>query len=140
MADRGGNEGVIKVNSFCSHRGKDWLNHRDTGFITIPDSSDEELPLLLKMPENQQPEEGDGDVILAENAWPQPAHPPEDTGRQAGRDKEQPFQPFPHRALVNLARGTCQNKELLGWSRTSLRRSSDSSKVPRCEEELIIQN
>lgn len=77
MAERGGNEGVIKVNSFCSHRGKDWLNHRDTGFIT--DSLDEELPLLLEMPENQQPEEGDGDVILAENAWPQPAHPPEDT-------------------------------------------------------------
>ncbi|XP_071427331.1 E3 ubiquitin-protein ligase RNF216 [Pithys albifrons albifrons] len=68
MAERGGNEEVINLNSFRSHRGKDWINRRDEGLITISDSSDEELPLLLEMPEKQQPEEEDDDdvVILAE--------------------------------------------------------------------------
>lgn len=40
----------------------------------IFDSLDEELPLVLEMPEKQQPEEADGDVTLAEKAWPQPVH------------------------------------------------------------------
>nr|XP_005487473.1 E3 ubiquitin-protein ligase RNF216 isoform X2 [Zonotrichia albicollis] len=54
MAERGGNEEVINLNSFSNHRGKD--------------SSDEDLPLLLEMPEKQQTEEDDDDdiVILAE--------------------------------------------------------------------------
>ncbi|KAJ7403999.1 E3 ubiquitin-protein ligase RNF216 [Willisornis vidua] len=48
--------------------GADWINRRDEGLITISDSSDEELPLLLEMPEKQQPEEEEEDdvVILAE--------------------------------------------------------------------------
>lgn len=47
----------------------DWINHRDESLITISDSSDEDLPLLLEMPEKQQTEEDDDDddiVILAE--------------------------------------------------------------------------
>uniref|UniRef100_A0A8C5IR46 E3 ubiquitin-protein ligase RNF216 n=1 Tax=Junco hyemalis TaxID=40217 RepID=A0A8C5IR46_JUNHY len=68
MAERGGNEEVINLNSFSNHRGKDWINHRDENLITISDSSDEDLPLLLEMPEKQQTEEDDDDdiVILAE--------------------------------------------------------------------------
>ncbi|XP_027569010.2 E3 ubiquitin-protein ligase RNF216 [Pipra filicauda] len=68
MAERGGNEEVINLNSFRSHRGKDWIDRRDEGLITISDSSDEELPLLLETPEKQQPEEDDDDdvFILAE--------------------------------------------------------------------------
>ncbi|KAF2980912.1 hypothetical protein EK904_014703, partial [Melospiza melodia maxima] len=68
MAERGGNEEVINLNSFSNHRGKDWINHRDESLITISDSSDEDLPLLLEMPEKQQTEEDDDDdiVILAE--------------------------------------------------------------------------
>ncbi|XP_056359391.1 E3 ubiquitin-protein ligase RNF216 [Oenanthe melanoleuca] len=68
MAERGGNEEVINLNSFSNHRGKDWVNHRDESLITISDSSDEELPLLLELPEKQQAEEDDDDdiVILAE--------------------------------------------------------------------------
>ncbi|KAM7007140.1 E3 ubiquitin-protein ligase RNF216 [Passerculus sandwichensis] len=68
MAERGGNEEVINLNSFSNHRGKDWINHRDENLITISDSSDEDFPLLLEMPEKQQTEEDDDDdiVILAE--------------------------------------------------------------------------
>ncbi|KFP67745.1 E3 ubiquitin-protein ligase RNF216 [Cariama cristata] len=64
MAERGGNEEVINLNSFRSHRGKDWINRRDEGLITISDSSDEELPLLLEMPAEQQREEDDDDVVI----------------------------------------------------------------------------
>ncbi|KAI6076528.1 E3 ubiquitin-protein ligase RNF216 [Aix galericulata] len=63
MAERGGNEEVIHLNSFRSHRGKDWINRRDDGLITISDSSDEELP-LLEMPAEQQHEEDDDDVVI----------------------------------------------------------------------------
>lgn len=35
----------------------------------VSDFSHAELPLVLEMPE-KQPEEGDGDVTLAEKAWP----------------------------------------------------------------------
>lgn len=50
--------------TYCS---ADWINHRDESLITISDSSDEDLPLLLEMPEKQQAEEDDDDdiVILA---------------------------------------------------------------------------
>ncbi|KAM6197096.1 E3 ubiquitin-protein ligase RNF216 [Sarcoramphus papa] len=64
MAERGGNEEVINLNSFHSHRGKDWINRRDEGLITISDSSDEELPLLLETPAEQQHEEDDDDVVI----------------------------------------------------------------------------
>ncbi|XP_029857877.1 E3 ubiquitin-protein ligase RNF216 [Aquila chrysaetos chrysaetos] len=64
MAERGGNEEVINLNSFRSHRGKDWINRRDEGLIMISDSSDEELPLLLEMPAEQQREEDDDDVVI----------------------------------------------------------------------------
>lgn len=64
MAERGGNEEVIHLNSFRSHRGKDWINRRDDGLITISDSSDEELPLLLERPAEQQHEEDDDDVVI----------------------------------------------------------------------------
>lgn len=70
MAERGRNEDTINLNCFYSHRGEGWVNHRDKGFIMRLDPSAEELPLLLEMPEKQQPEEGDDDVILAEKAWP----------------------------------------------------------------------
>nr|XP_010303465.1 PREDICTED: E3 ubiquitin-protein ligase RNF216 [Balearica regulorum gibbericeps] len=63
MAERDGNEEVINLNSFRSHRGKDWINHRDEGLITISDSSDEELP-LLETPTQQQREEDDDDVVI----------------------------------------------------------------------------
>uniref|UniRef100_A0A8C0F494 E3 ubiquitin-protein ligase RNF216 n=1 Tax=Bubo bubo TaxID=30461 RepID=A0A8C0F494_BUBBB len=64
MAERGGKEEVINLNSFRSHRGKDWINRRDEGLITISDSSDEELPLLQEMPAEQQCEEDDDDVVI----------------------------------------------------------------------------
>ncbi|XP_075021462.1 E3 ubiquitin-protein ligase RNF216 isoform X2 [Calonectris borealis] len=64
MAERGGNEEVINLNSFRSHRGKDWINRRDEGLIMISDSSDEELPLLLETPAQQQREEDDDDVVI----------------------------------------------------------------------------
>ncbi|XP_025938863.1 E3 ubiquitin-protein ligase RNF216 isoform X3 [Apteryx rowi] len=64
MAERGGNEEVIHLNSFGSHGGKDWIKHRDEGLITISDSSDEELPSLLEMPAQQQREEDDDDVVI----------------------------------------------------------------------------
>ncbi|XP_010113624.1 PREDICTED: E3 ubiquitin-protein ligase RNF216 [Chlamydotis macqueenii] len=63
MAERGGNEEVINLNSFRSHRGKDRINRRDEGLITISDSSDEELP-LLETPAEQQREEDDDDVVI----------------------------------------------------------------------------
>ncbi|KFO84426.1 E3 ubiquitin-protein ligase RNF216, partial [Buceros rhinoceros silvestris] len=52
------------LNSFRSHRGKDWVNRRDEGLITISDSSDEELPLLLETPTEQQREDDDDDVVI----------------------------------------------------------------------------
>ncbi|XP_032930246.1 E3 ubiquitin-protein ligase RNF216 [Catharus ustulatus] len=64
MAERGGNEEVINLNSFSNHRGKDWINHREESLITISDSSDEELPLLLELPEKQQTEEDDDDIVI----------------------------------------------------------------------------
>ncbi|KFO78902.1 E3 ubiquitin-protein ligase RNF216 [Cuculus canorus] len=64
MAERGGNEEAINLNSFRSHRGKDRINRRDEKLITISDSSDEELPLLLETPAEQQPEEDDDDIII----------------------------------------------------------------------------
>lgn len=67
MAERGGKEGVINLDSFCNHRGKDRINRRDEGLITISDSSDEESP-SLETPAEQQHEEDDDDVVvLAEN-------------------------------------------------------------------------
>ncbi|XP_044835207.1 E3 ubiquitin-protein ligase RNF216 isoform X4 [Mauremys mutica] len=64
MAEGGGNEEVIHLNSFRSHSGKDWINRRDEGLITISDSSDEELPLLLDTPLQQRQEEDDDDVVI----------------------------------------------------------------------------
>ncbi|XP_009319026.1 PREDICTED: E3 ubiquitin-protein ligase RNF216 isoform X1 [Pygoscelis adeliae] len=64
MAEKGGNEEVVNLNSFRSHRGKDWINRRDEGLIMISDSSDEELPLLLETPAEQQREEDDDDVVI----------------------------------------------------------------------------
>ncbi|KAM6351168.1 E3 ubiquitin-protein ligase RNF216 isoform 1-T4 [Alca torda] len=64
MAERGGNEEVTDLNSFRSHRGKDRINRGDEGLITISDSSDEELPLLLETPAEQQHEEDDDDVVI----------------------------------------------------------------------------
>ncbi|XP_054247134.1 E3 ubiquitin-protein ligase RNF216 [Indicator indicator] len=64
MAQRGGNEEVINLKSFRSHRGKDRINRKDEGHIMISDSSDEELPLLLETPVEQQPEEEDDDVVI----------------------------------------------------------------------------
>uniref|UniRef100_A0A8C0GEL7 Ring finger protein 216 n=1 Tax=Chelonoidis abingdonii TaxID=106734 RepID=A0A8C0GEL7_CHEAB len=64
MAEGGGNEEVIHLNSFRSHSGKDWINRRDEGLITISDSSDEELPLLLDGPVQQRQEEDDDDVVI----------------------------------------------------------------------------
>lgn len=42
----------------------DWINRRDDGLITISDSSDEELPLLLETSAEQQHEEDDDDVVI----------------------------------------------------------------------------
>ncbi|XP_028563107.2 E3 ubiquitin-protein ligase RNF216 [Podarcis muralis] len=65
MAEGGGNEEVIDLNSFRSHRGKDRINHRDEGLITISDSSDEELPVMLDIPVRRQWEdEEDDDVVI----------------------------------------------------------------------------
>ncbi|XP_061455459.1 E3 ubiquitin-protein ligase RNF216 isoform X2 [Rhineura floridana] len=69
MAEGGGNEEVIDLNSFRSHRGKDRINHRDEGLITISDSSDEELPVMLDIPVRRQWEnEEDDDVVILEEA------------------------------------------------------------------------
>ncbi|XP_064009688.1 E3 ubiquitin-protein ligase RNF216 isoform X2 [Pogoniulus pusillus] len=65
MAEGGRNEEVIKLKSFRSHRGKDWVNRRDEGHIMISDSSDEELPLLLETPvEHHHEEDEDDDVVI----------------------------------------------------------------------------
>ncbi|XP_058013894.1 E3 ubiquitin-protein ligase RNF216 [Ahaetulla prasina] len=66
----GGQKEVIDLNSFRSHRGKDRINHRDEGLITISDSSDEELPVMLDTPVHQQWEDEDDEdvVILMETA------------------------------------------------------------------------
>ncbi|KAJ6659697.1 hypothetical protein lerEdw1_018410 [Lerista edwardsae] len=64
MAEGGGNEEVIDLNSFRTHRGKDRLNHRDEGLITISDSSDEELPEMLDVPVRRQYEDEDEDVVI----------------------------------------------------------------------------
>ncbi|XP_044289087.1 E3 ubiquitin-protein ligase RNF216 isoform X1 [Varanus komodoensis] len=69
MEEVGAQEEVIGLNSFRSHRGKDRINHRDEGLITISDSSDEELPVMLDIPVHRQWEdEDDDDVILMETA------------------------------------------------------------------------
>ncbi|XP_013908514.1 PREDICTED: E3 ubiquitin-protein ligase RNF216-like [Thamnophis sirtalis] len=66
MAD-GGQKEVIDLNSFRSHRGKD---RGDEGLITISDSSDEDLPVMLDTPVRQQWEDEDDEdvVILTETA------------------------------------------------------------------------
>ncbi|KAG8145709.1 hypothetical protein E2320_012201 [Naja naja] len=68
----GGQKEVIDLNSFRSHRGKDRVNHRDEGLITISDSSDEDLPVMLDTPVNLQWEDEDDEdvVILMEPAAP----------------------------------------------------------------------
>ncbi|KAM6424274.1 E3 ubiquitin-protein ligase RNF216 isoform 1-T2 [Liasis olivaceus] len=67
--EEGGGKEVIDLNSFRSHRGKDRINQRDEGLITISDSSDEELPVMLDTPVRRQWEdEEDDDVILMETA------------------------------------------------------------------------
>lgn len=48
----------------CTYFTADWINRRDDGLITISDSSDEELPLLLERPAEQQHEEDDDDVVI----------------------------------------------------------------------------
>ncbi|XP_067329364.1 E3 ubiquitin-protein ligase RNF216-like [Anolis sagrei] len=70
MEEGGGKEEVIDLNSFRSHRGKDRINHRDEGLITISDSSDEDLPVMLDVPVHRQweDEEDDDVVILMETA------------------------------------------------------------------------
>ncbi|XP_072838940.2 E3 ubiquitin-protein ligase RNF216 isoform X1 [Pogona vitticeps] len=70
MEEGGGKEEVIDLNSFRSHRGKDRINHRDEGLITISDSSDEDLPVMLDIPVHRQweDEEDDDVVILMEPA------------------------------------------------------------------------
>ncbi|XP_072205130.1 E3 ubiquitin-protein ligase RNF216 [Excalfactoria chinensis] len=79
MAERAGNEEAVHLSSFHSHRGKDRINRRDEGLITISDSSDEELP-LQETPAEQQHEDDDDDddddddedvIILAETSKPQ---------------------------------------------------------------------
>nr|XP_033819256.1 E3 ubiquitin-protein ligase RNF216 isoform X1 [Geotrypetes seraphini]XP_033819257.1 E3 ubiquitin-protein ligase RNF216 isoform X1 [Geotrypetes seraphini] len=65
MAEEGGDEEVIHLNSFHGHRGKDWANHREDGLITISDDSDEDLPLLCS-PEQQQHRDEEDDVIILE--------------------------------------------------------------------------
>ncbi|XP_020864190.1 E3 ubiquitin-protein ligase RNF216 [Phascolarctos cinereus] len=93
MAEGGGNEEVIHLNSFHGHRGKDRISHRDEGLITISDSSDEELALLPITPTSRQHEKEEVDydydddekdddndddddvVILAETNKPQLLRP-----------------------------------------------------------------
>uniref|UniRef100_A0A8C5S6Z5 E3 ubiquitin-protein ligase RNF216 n=2 Tax=Laticauda laticaudata TaxID=8630 RepID=A0A8C5S6Z5_LATLA len=66
----GSQKEVIDLNSFRIHRGKDRVNHRDEGLITISDSSDEDLPVMLDTPVNLQWEDEDDEdvVILMETA------------------------------------------------------------------------
>uniref|UniRef100_A0A8C5UFQ2 Uncharacterized protein n=1 Tax=Malurus cyaneus samueli TaxID=2593467 RepID=A0A8C5UFQ2_9PASS len=54
----------LNSNLNFTYHSADWINHRDESLITISDSSDEELPLLLEMPEKQQTEEDDDDVVI----------------------------------------------------------------------------
>nr|XP_056722431.1 E3 ubiquitin-protein ligase RNF216 [Euleptes europaea] len=78
MAEGSGNEEVIDLNSFRSHRGKDRINHRDEDLITFSDSSDEDLPVMLEIPVRRQSEEEEDDddaVILVETAASQPLRP-----------------------------------------------------------------
>ncbi|XP_074058467.1 E3 ubiquitin-protein ligase RNF216 isoform X2 [Macrotis lagotis] len=92
MAEGGGNEEVIHLNSFHGHRGKDRISQRDEGLITISDSSDEELALLPMTSASRQHEEEETDydydddddndddddddvVILAETNKPQLLRP-----------------------------------------------------------------
>ncbi|XP_057272820.1 E3 ubiquitin-protein ligase RNF216 [Pezoporus wallicus] len=65
MAEGDGNEEAINLNSFQSRRGKDWMDGRYEGILTL-DSSDEELPFLLEAPAEQQREEDDDDVVILE--------------------------------------------------------------------------
>lgn len=51
---------IAKFTYFTTDR----INRRDEGLITISDSSDEELPLLLETPAEQQHEEDDDDVVI----------------------------------------------------------------------------
>ncbi|XP_021267937.1 E3 ubiquitin-protein ligase RNF216 [Numida meleagris] len=64
MAERAENEEAIHLSSFHSHRGKDRINRRDEGLITISDSSDEELPLQETPAEQQHEEDDDEDVVI----------------------------------------------------------------------------
>ncbi|KAK9393098.1 putative E3 ubiquitin-protein ligase [Crotalus adamanteus] len=63
--EEGGQKEVINLNSFRSHRGKDRVSHQDEGLITVLDSSDEELPVMLDTPvRGQWEEEEDEDVVI----------------------------------------------------------------------------
>ncbi|XP_052536178.1 E3 ubiquitin-protein ligase RNF216 isoform X1 [Tympanuchus pallidicinctus] len=64
MAERAGNEEAVHLSSFHSHRGKDRVNRRDEGLITISDSSDEELPLQETPAEQQREDDDDEDVVI----------------------------------------------------------------------------
>ncbi|XP_042720237.1 E3 ubiquitin-protein ligase RNF216 isoform X2 [Lagopus leucura] len=64
MAERAGNEEAVHLSSFHSHRGKDRVNRRDEGLITISDSSDEELPLQETPAEQQRDDDDDEDVVI----------------------------------------------------------------------------
>lgn len=64
MAERAGNEEAVHLSSFHSHRGKDRINRRDEGLITISDSSDEELPLQETPAEQQHEDDDDEDVVI----------------------------------------------------------------------------
>ncbi|KAL8175090.1 UNVERIFIED_CONTAM: hypothetical protein K2H54_012838 [Gekko kuhli] len=70
MEEGGVNEEVIDLNNF--HEGKDGINRRDEGLITISDSSDEDLPLMLDIPVQRlwedEEDEDDDVVILMETA------------------------------------------------------------------------
>uniref|UniRef100_A0A8D2HI10 Ring finger protein 216 n=1 Tax=Urocitellus parryii TaxID=9999 RepID=A0A8D2HI10_UROPR len=76
MAEGNNNEEVIHLNNFHCHRRQDWINLRD-GPITISDSSDEEgIPMLVTpVPQQQEEEDLDDDVILTETNKPQTSRP-----------------------------------------------------------------
>uniref|UniRef100_A0A8B9TD32 Ring finger protein 216 n=1 Tax=Anas platyrhynchos TaxID=8839 RepID=A0A8B9TD32_ANAPL len=57
-------QGYRNVNQNVLNPREDWINRRDDGLITISDSSDEELPLLLETSAEQQHEEDDDDVVI----------------------------------------------------------------------------
>ncbi|KAM3826976.1 E3 ubiquitin-protein ligase RNF216 isoform 2-T2 [Vipera latastei] len=65
--EEGGQNEVIDLNNFRSHRGKDRVSHQDEGLITVSDSSDEDLPVMLDTPVRgqwEEEEEEDEDVVI----------------------------------------------------------------------------